>query len=237
MRIPGLTLIVAGIALLPACRKDDTLKKIPPPVSITVINATLPNSTIVSMFGPDTAGKYFAGALKINYGAAQLYSTVSGKIPLRITTITDTTHNLFNNTLDLAGNGIYNLYLAGDTTHPDTIITRDNIPSYQDSAAGVRFINLATGGKSININLLGDSAHPVASLGYTHASDFIKYPATPSSPTSYKFEIRDAATGDLLTTMPYTWTYSRFNNHTIVIAGSTDPLSPVKPKVFAVSNF
>lgn len=235
MRNSGPLFLLAALTIVSACRKDDTLKKVAPPVSFNVIHAMPTADPIVSIFGPDTVGKYFSIGLQVYYGMAQFYSTISGQIPLRIAPITDTTHALYNKTLDLTGNGIYSLFLTGDNTKPDTLLTKDNIPVYTDSSAGVRFVNLAIGGKSLNINLPGDAAHPITSLGYLHIGDFMKYPANPAVGGSYAFEIRDAATGDSLTT--YTWAYTTFRSSTIVISGSTDPASPTPLYIFPVNNY
>jgi len=212
----------------------------PPPASIVIINAMAGSNQIVPNFGSDTAYRYYKGPtsastmVKISYGASRLYTRAPASTSLSVVPITDTVFKIFNGTVNLASGTIYSFFLSGDTAHADTMMIRENIPTYSDSSTGVRFVNLSIGGKALTINLAGDSGNlqfPV--IGYQGVTDFKKYSAVVSSGTSYKFEIRDQATGALLKT--YTWTFQRFRNNTIVISG--DPTIPAQFKVFAVNNY
>lgn len=227
------------LAVCIACQKA---KVIPAPASITIVHAMAGGNTIVPKFGTDTVGRYYKGPssgltlLKVNYAASLLYSRVAGDNPLSVVPFTDTTFKIFNGSLSLKSGGIYSLFLSGDTAHADTTLITENIPYYGDSSTGVRFINLSIGGKSLAISLNSDPTHtPIATLGYKQHTDFMKYAANLAVGTSYKFQVRDGATGDSLTS--YTWTYPRFRNHTIVIAGSTDIANPKPWKIFTVNNF
>jgi hypothetical protein len=227
--------LAAGIA----CQKA---KVVPAPASITIVHAMAGANAIVPKFGTDTAGRYYKGAssgntmVKVNYGASQLYSRVAGDNPLLVVPSTDTVFKVFNGSMTLNSGDIYSFFLSGDTAHADTLLVKDNIPYYGDSSAGVRFVNLSIGGKSLTINLASDPAHtPIAGLGYRQITGFMPYDARTSAGASYSFEVRDQATGDSLTT--YEWTYPRFRNNTLVIAGSTDPGSLTPLKIFSVNNY
>lgn len=220
-----------------SCQKA---KFVPPPASIVVVNAMATSHQIVPKFGIDTSGRYYKGSssgntmVKVSYGASQLYSVVAGNTSLSVVPITDTVFTIYNGALSLSSGSIYSFFLSGDTAHADTMMVRDNIPYYSDSSAGVRFANLSIGGKSIVINLVGDSGNfQFPALGYMGITDFKKYYAGPSAGSNYKFEIRDQATGTLLKT--YTWSFPRFRNNTIVISG--DPTVPAQFKVFSVNNY
>lgn len=233
-----------GIAVLSvaadiACQKA---KVVPAPASITVIHAMAGGNAIVPRFGDDTTGRYYIGPtggstmVQVGYGASQLYSRVAGTNPLLVVPITDTAFKIFKGSMTLQSGSIYSFFLSGDTAHADTTLIQDNIPSYADSSAGVRFINLATGGKSLIVNLTGDPSHtPITTLSYRQNSDFKKYAATMAAGGSYGFDIRDQATGDSLTS--FSWSYPRFKNSTIIIAGSTDPSSTTPLTVFSVANY
>jgi hypothetical protein len=224
-----------------ACQKA---KVVPAPASVTVVHAMAGGNAIVPKFGDDTAGRYYKGPssgntmVQIKYAASQLYSRVAGQTSVSVVPITDTLFRIFNGSVNLQSGGIYSFFLSGDTAHADTTFVVDNIPYYADSSSGVRFINLTVGGKAITITLTSDVTNtPITTLGYRQNSDFIKYSATLAAGTSYKFTVRDQATGDSL--YAYNWIYSRFKNNTIVIAGSTDPaaLPALKIKAFSVANF
>lgn len=241
MRTIRLMFGIAALSLAAdiACQK---VKYVPAPASITVVHAMAGGSAIVPKFGGDTAGRYYIGPtggntmVQVGYGTSQLYSRVAGTNPLLVVPITDTVFKIFNGSMTLQSGGIYTFFLSGDTAHADTMLVADNIPYYSDSSSGVRFINLATGGKSLTVNLTSDPTHtPIMTLGYRQISGFTKYAATIAAGGSYSFDVRDQATGDSLTT--YTWSYPRFRNSTIVIAGSTDPSSTTPLNVFSVANF
>ena len=239
MRTSRLIFAIAALSLAIgfACQKA---KYVPAPASITVVHAMFGGNAIVPKFGSDTAGRYYMGPtygstmVQVNYGSSQLYSRVAGTNPLLVVPITDTVFKIFNGSMSLQSGGIYSFFLSGDTAHADTMLVQDNIPYYADSSAGIRFINLTVGGKAITINLSSDSTlTPIATLGYRQITDFKKYDATLAAGGSYSFDIRDQATGDLLST--YNWSYPRFKNNTIVIAGSTDTGS--SPDLLTVANY
>jgi len=230
-------LIVAVVAVLlvavMACQKAEV---VPSPASFTVVNAMPDVNSIIPRLGKDTSGRYFNIMVQVGYGSSQLYSPVAGTNPLIVAPSTDTSSKVFNGTFSLVSGGIYSFFLSGDATHPDTLLVKDNIPNYTDSSAGIRFVNLTSGGKALSISFLNDLAHTeVPSLVYKQITDFKKYDASTNVGGSYTFEIRDQATGDSLTT--YTWYYPVFKNNTIVIAGSTDPTSSTPLNVFSVNNY
>ena len=240
MRTSQLTVVVAAVLLLTtiACQKT---KVVPAPASVTVVNAIMESGSIVPKFGTDTSGSYYQGPsygstlVSVGYGGAQLYSPVAGVTPLVVVPSSDTGAKIFNGSLTLKSGDIFSFFLSGDLAHADTLLVKDNIPYYSDSSAGVRFVNLSMGGKSLTINLASDPAtmeFPV--LGYKGVSDFKKYSAIISAGDNYAFEIRDQASGDVVAS--FTWFFPRFRNNTIVIAGSTDPSGPGL-NVFSVNNF
>jgi hypothetical protein len=241
MRTPQLIVAVATLSLIAtiACQKT---KVVPAPASITVVNAMAENSSIVPKFGSDTAGRYYMGPtygstmVPVWYGASQLYSPVAGVTPLLVVPSTDTGFTIFKGSLTFNSGDIYSLFLSGDTAHADTMLVKDNIPYYSDSSAGVRFVNLSMGGKALTINLDTDPGNmEFPALGYKGITGFKKYDASPAAGDHYNFEIRDQASGDLLTT--FTWSFPRFRNMTVVIAGSTDPGSATPLTIFSVNNF
>ena len=243
MRTLRLSLVPAALWLTVsiACQKA---KVVPAPASITVVHAMAGGNTIVPKFGDDTAGRYYKGPtsgntmVQVKYAASQLYSRVAGTTSLSVVPISDTLFRIFNGSVNLESGSIYSIFFSGDTAHADTTLLVDNIPYYADSSTGSRFINLTVGGKAITVTLTSDATHtPITTLGYRQNSDFIKYPATLAAGASYNFTVRDQATGDSL--YAYSWSYPRFKNSTIVIAGSTDPAPPplMGLKVFSVANY
>jgi len=222
-----------------SCQKA---KVVPPPASITVVNAMATSNPIVPKLGADTSGRYYNdptgnSMIQVWYGSSQLYSPVAGTVPCLVVPSTDTSFNIFNGNLNLSSGEIYSFFLSGDTAHADTMIVKDNIPYYGDSSVGARFVNLSIGGKALTITLAGDDPNNTQfpTIGYQGITDFKKYNAGANVGGSYQFVIRDQATGDSLTS--YFWSYKLYKNNTIVISGSPDPLSSTPLTVFSVNNY
>lgn len=231
-------IIIIGV-LSPSCSKKDGISA---PASIVVVNAMPTSQPIIPVFRTKDPIQYFAWAAAIGYGSSLLYSPTSGSNTLYVVQNTDTIPSdpkvlMFNGTLNLNAGTIYSFFLAGDTTKPDTLFTRDNIPAYKDSSAGVRFVNLSPGSHAISISLDGNppSQTEFGPLNYKEISTFKKYTATSSMPGYYTFDIIDQASGTILTT--YTWNYAQRKNNTIVIAGSEDPSSSTPLNLFQVNHY
>jgi len=236
--VAALSAIFLAALVISACQKT---KYVPPPASVTVVHA-MANEThsIASLFGAKQSLQYFSTMQKINRYASFLFSPVAGPTSIQVVPSTDTMFNILNINLTLLSGNMYTLFLAGDSTKPDTVLTTDNIPYYpfSDSVAGIRFINLVPDSKPVLVNLQGNDPTKVdefTNIAYKQITAFKQYAATSSSPTSYKFEIRDQTSDSLLYT--YTWSYPVLKNQTIVIAGSEVVGSPTPISVFPVNNY
>jgi hypothetical protein len=209
-----------------------------------VINA-IPNSdAIIPVFGTSEPLHYFSGAQTVGYESGQVYSPNSGKNSLYIVQQRDTTDinsklELFNGTLQLEGSGIYSFFLAGDTTKPDTLFVKDEIPSYSDSSVGVRFVNLSSNSSAISVNVLGfpSSQGGVNNLAYRGISRFIQFSASSnaSPDQSYVFEIRNQANDSVLLT--YQWYYTLQRSNTLVISGFEGDGVSTPLTVFPINNY
>jgi len=223
-----LTLALGGTS----CHKSSETQYV---VTVNVVNAMATANPIAPFFGEGPA--HYANYPAIGYQSAGLFSPLSGTVPVSVVPMTDTTFHIFSGSLTFQPNGIYSFFLAGDTTKPDTVLTFDKIPVYNDSSSGVRFINLSPGSQALSVTLAGNPASRTefSGLTYKKISGFNKYLADSSIPGDYMFVIRDEATGDSLTS--FDWSYALQKNHTLVIAGSTDPASPTALSVFQMQNY
>lgn len=154
-----------------------------------------------------------------NNGNTQL-SLLAGERNVYIYPVADSLKPYYNNSVEVNEGDIYTLFLAGTNVQADAILIKENIPFIKDSLVGVRFINLSPNSTAISINITGNAnGSEASSLSYKEKTDFKFYPGT-SSVTGYSFQIRDAVTGNLLTT--YTLSQSsmpRFANITLAIRG------------------
>ena len=221
------------IFFVTACKKNNSNGGL---AALNIINANT-NAPSVLVYLTDYPNSFYQNRAPVYYGSALEYGTPAGINPLSIYKKTDTVKPLFRTTLNLNAGGIYSLYLAGTAPQIDTIFTQDNVPFHHDSAVSLRVINLSSDSHPITVNLEGNPSTQVEfpALAYRAVSDFKSYPATSNVSGYYNFEIRDQASGDLLTT--FSWYYTLFQSNTLVISGSIDPASSMPINAFQVNNF
>lgn len=215
-----------------SCNKNKTSGGL---TSLNIINAEAGIPSIyVYLTLSDSA--FYLQQSALQYGSCVEYGIPSGTSPLTLINSIDTTKTLLQADLHVTTGGIYSLYLSGQYPNVDTLLRQDSIPVNIDSVAGLRFINLSSGSQAMTVNLQGNpsSQTEFSGLGYKMISSFRTYPDT-SGITSYIFEVRDQASGNLLFT--FTWNFTLYRNNTIVIDGSEDPTSLTPIGGFQVNNF
>ena len=219
------------LCIMLSCSKQNT----PPGTSSLILINALPNSTpsLVTNFSGTEPIVWYSSALKLTYGTASTTNQTtaySGEQPLAIYRYPDTTEHstpLYNLVLDLQPGSMHTLFLTGTLTAPDTLFTTDYPPYHPlaDSTMGIRFVNLSAGSNPISINISGSAnGSEVASLPYKSITDFKIYAANYKI-SNYKFEVRDAGTGSLLSSLDVTGINStatnnrRYRNITIAYMG------------------
>jgi hypothetical protein len=153
---------------------------------------------------------------------------------------------MFDSVLNLKGNTVYSLFITGkDTTMPDYLLVQDSLVYHAatDSTTSIRFVNLAANSLPVSINLEGSAnGSEVQSLPYKGITNFKSYAAT-SAISNYLFVVRDATTGDSLTSYNLTGVgsvsntvanYVRFKNLTIALIGQ--PTGGVVPQRCVLIN-
>jgi hypothetical protein len=215
--------------------------------ALSIVNAIDSNSYLITDFEPGgTKGnsgallQYFATANQIFNGSSWESGSFVGSLSISLFQGTDTVNSLWSGTFNLAPGSIHTLFLSGDTVSVDTLFTTDLIPYYAsiDSVAGVRFVNLSRGSLPISVDLQGSSPtqYEFSNLTYRQISGFKQYTAGSNAPPAgYTFEIRDQQSGNLLTTI--SWSYSLFKNNTIVVGGSENPNTSTPIQAFQVNNY
>jgi hypothetical protein len=216
--------------------------------SLTILNAINGNGSVLTDFQPFIANKgvasqaplqYFATANQITYGTSWVSGSYVGATTLSLFNFPDSVTTLWSSLLDFQPGSIHTLFLGGDTSSIDTLLTTDVIPYYSvnDSVAGIRVVNLIWGAGPISVNLQGNlpTQTEFNSLGYKAVSPFKEYNANSTGTGSYVFEIRDQSTDTLILT--YQWQYALFKNNTFVIIGSVNPKLMQLPQAALVNNF
>ncbi|WP_142531146.1 DUF4397 domain-containing protein [Pedobacter westerhofensis] len=211
---------VALLFLIASCEKENyTIKGT---ANITVINAALNAGSIKVNAGAGN-GFAYAKASDVAFGGNAIYGAFTGSTPITVVSSTDTTKVLFSRTVDLQP--ISTLYIAGLSPTIDTVFrVEKSIPVINnavlkpDSSVYIRFVNLSPNSTPLNINVRLATTNEVTGLAYKGISELKKYAAKTSS-TTYTFEIRDAATNVVQSTLNFNATNNRYKTITIVIRG------------------
>jgi len=222
-----------------SCKKESTYVKPAPLSALTVVNAVVNANPVIADFsGADSVSTYFSSTTQIGYGSFYEYSVTAGKPAAAIYQVSDTLSPFYKGILNVQPAGVYSLFLSGsDTSHIDTLLTLDNPPYHPsaDSACGVRFINLSPGSQPLSVNLVDNAnGSEAGNLAYRAITGFKNYYAGLNA-TAYTFEIRDAASGNLLAT----WSNNLpiYQNITIAVIGLQDSAATVPISVMQINNF
>src|SRR5450631_4218657 len=131
-----------------SCKKSSTLSS--GLASLNLINAAIADPGIAVSF-IILPIPFYQSLNLIPLNSSYEFGLQAGSDPMSIISASDTTQPIFSGTLNLEAGRIYSLYLAGHAKHVDTLFMQDVIPTYGDSSAGVRFINLSAGSAPVNI--------------------------------------------------------------------------------------
>ncbi len=118
----------------------------------------------------------------------------------------------------------YTLFLGGVPGAVDPIFVNDEFIYQKDSVAAIRFVNLSPDAPAVNVTLsTSNTINEFSNIGYKEISDFKYFPAT-STNTRYVFEVRNATTKTLLSSITMSGTslanfVPRFRYTTLVFRG------------------
>jgi hypothetical protein len=222
-----------------SCKKGEI--GVTPPAAINVVNSMSASYGIFPVFGTN-ANIDYANAVSLPFGTSALFSPPAGSSPFYVIQSTDTAESLkpqrlFSGALTLDAGAIYSLFLIGDTTKPDTLFIRDQIPTLTDSVSDVRFVNLVQGGPplSISVETNGQSQTSISNLNYKGVSSWDQFAATSNIPGYYYFVVTNTSTGDTLAVDYWILTVNRCN--TIVLTAPPGQGSSGPSSFFQMNNF
>ena len=217
-----------------SCNKDVLNSNVSETASITIINAVpdMPGALVNFTNGPIN---YARDQAAVSYQSYFEYGTVAGNLPLTIVSSADTLHPVYSNHLNEKKGGIYSLYLFGRESAVQGMLVEDAIPAHVDSVAGVRFVNLSTDGKPLNVILDGNppAQKEFINVAFKQITNFKNYSSNGAAIAigGYTFDVTDSS-GNILTTV--FWSFKPFHNNTLVISGSATDGSLA---VFQVNNY
>jgi hypothetical protein len=230
---------IVGLALVSGCTRKYDFPKQGNTSSVTIVNATVNAPAVIPTFTNSTV-QWIATATSVSFGNSMEYGIPSGSTALHFWESSDTTQSLFNGSFDLAPQGIYTLFLCGNyqfKNTADTVFTMDVIPyhSVTDSTMSIRFINLSPDSEPLSVDVQGNSpGSTITSLPYKSVSAFVSYSAT-SAATAPTFEIRDAASGNILLTTSAS--ILPFKSMTVAVIGQESPSGTVPLSTITVNNY
>ncbi|MES2328197.1 MAG: hypothetical protein V4539_01255 [Bacteroidota bacterium] len=225
-------LIMAAVA---GCKKNADVS-LSPVASLNFVNASVNVGTAKAVFTGVGGTNFYSAATAVAYGANTVYGvTANISVPMTVVNYADTTKAIASANLNLTNAGIYSLFLAGQSNAVDTIMVKENLPTYTDSVCGVRFINLSYNSNPITITLsTSTTVEEFSGLSYKNYSAFKSYPSLAATP-NYTFQVKDATTKAVLGT--YAFTPYRFFNVTLAWIGQTGATGTNAPKVIRVNNY
>jgi hypothetical protein len=220
------TLTLSVIACLHSCKQNNVIPN-PNAGAINITNAVIGGSTLDFTTGGatnltsanTTVSSNGYSFLPVAGGQQQITLNIPA-VPASPGVPATPAVTYFSGSLFFNANSNYSLFLAGPSPAAvdDVLIKENYTRTYADSVFGVRFINLAPGSNPISVDIRGNAnGSEVASLAYKAYSAFNQHPAQAVN-TSYVFEFRDAATGNLITT--YTLNTPFFHNVTLALRGT-----------------
>lgn len=201
----ALTIII--LTAIYSCKKSEVV--FTPTANLLVANAVVGGGTLTLNQTTQTVSNnnstnfpLFTGQTKINLSNNTLTPAV----------------NYYSQSLVVSNSANYTLFLGGASPNAiDPVLITENYKNYIDSICGVRFINMSPNSNPISVNIVGQAnGSEVSGLAYKAYSIFKQYPAKSINKT-YAFQIKDATTGNLITS--YTLSTPYFHNVTIMLRG------------------
>lgn len=247
LKIKNIVLVGGLLLTLVSCKKYAREEKFP--ASVTFVNAINDNtSTLYPYFG-EGRPKAFSFINKRTNGSGWQYGTNKTELFLKYFLNNDTLPKdlpVFEKKLNLESGEVYTHFLYGSIGQLKDKMIREAIPGFsmKDSVTNVRFINLFEN-RAVDVVQTAPVAETLASdLKYEELTAFIRIPCTVAV-MNYRFEIKDHATGTLLSTLSATnnsgnnivssdWLY---RSKTLTVMGKWSSTTSFAAKVATVRHF
>ncbi len=235
MRYSIFLLLMSLTFCTPGCKKDENVS-IYPLAFINLVNASVNLGTVKVDF-TGLKGVYSGISTSVAYGASFPYGLNAGmNVPITIVPTSDTTKIAFAGVFNLPQDETYTMYLAGTSTLVDTVFVKENhYPFYNDSSCAIRFVNLSYNSSPIIVTL--SSTPTVSEFGtliYKQSSAFKTYAAL-STNGIYTFQVKDAATNNLLAT--YALVTPRFRGCTLALKGMVGGVGAYALGIMRINNY
>jgi len=229
MNTSNLVTFIAFILLFISCNKTEA-DITGAPAAINLVNAVAADDNNDLNMNFTGNNIIYANSKRLSYWAWDgtsangllTFGIPSNKaIPLIVALAKDTTKPIFNQTINFNPGDIYSLFIGGKLGSASYVLQKDTLTKISDSLTAIRFINMSQDLNAVSINISGNpTGSEVTQLNYRQITGFKMYSAK-STDFSYTFEVRDATTGDFLTSFNYN-KLARFKHVTLIIRGLKD---------------
>ncbi|MEI3800507.1 MULTISPECIES: hypothetical protein [unclassified Chitinophaga] len=192
-------LLIAGTS----CKKESREEIFP--ASLTIVNGVNDNTSFLLAYFGNSQPKYYSRLSYIVSGSSFDYATDKMNQTVTLFRNYDTlqpNNPFLKTTLQLDPGGIYTHFVYGSPAKVQQKTVKEQLPSRSltDSVVNLRIINLFDNRPIDVVQLKPVPGTMVTNLDYEQLTGFIKVPVT-ASVDSFRFEVRDHATGVTLTTL------------------------------------
>lgn len=244
----GIAMVACFLLVFTSCKKEVRVAQYP--ASVTFVNGLNDNSSSIRYYFGEGSPKYFKTLVQTSSGFSHQYGTEKTDLPVQMFFNADTLQKEkpgISNRLRLESGSIYTHFVYGSITGVKEKTVRENIPGYsaKDSVTNIRIINLFEN-RSVDVLLIEPDPKTIATdLKYEALTDFLRIRCTGNVPY-YTFQVKDHATGTLLTTFTRTnapagttiasgdWL---FRSKTLMVTGKWNSVSDFNAKSGTISHF
>jgi len=193
-RWPVVLGVVCSVAIaLSSCVKNHNVTPTKPIAGLALVDAC-PDAPALDFYlsgqqvnlNPITLGNYF------NY-----FNAYAGNVPA-VFYQAGTTTLVAKDTISLAANHSYTLFLANTEAHADFILTKDSVTAPASGTISVRFVDASPDAGVVDLIVKGASGSIVPSVGYRSVSGFM--PVTVAATDS--LQVRQSGTSTILASVP-----------------------------------
>ena len=194
-KLPVVLGVVCSVAVaLSSCIKNNNNNTPAKPIAGLALVDACPDAPSLDFYlsgqqvnqSPITPGSYF------NY-----FNAYAGKVPA-VFYQSGTTALVAKDSITLAANHGYTLFLANIEAHPDFILTTDSLSAPASGAISVRLINASPDAGAVDLIIKGASASIVPNTGYKSVSAFMSTTVLVTD----SLQIRQSGTSTILATVP-----------------------------------
>lgn len=199
-----LILILLLAATMVSCKKKDEYTA---SAAFVAVNAVVNTNFVLAEFNIDRSKIYLGSTKYITYAENSQYTPMSltpGTHTINLWNYPDTTaHDAPIKTIsfDASIAGMYTLFYTGSKSNTDTMLVKEEFPSYaySDSSFSIRFLNLAKGSNPVRVELNGVAQPLVTGLAYKARGGWNSFSAKVNTP-DYVISFIDQTTNATLFT-------------------------------------